>query len=191
MAKIQWKGGTLLSPLPAVLITCRDPETGKDNVLTIAWTGILDSVPPRTYISVRPERYSFELIRKSGEFCINLPNSRLVRAVDFCGVKSGKDMDKLRAARLTPEPSKTVSCCSIAECPVTLECKVFGEQDLGSHTMFLADVLAVTVDESIIDEKGRMAVEKAGLMAYAHGTYFTMGKKIGTFGFSVRKKKRS
>ena len=191
MSKIKWKGGTLLSPLPAVLVTCRDPETGRDNVLTIAWTGILNSDPPRTYVSVRPERLSFEWIRKSGEFCINLPTAGLARAVDLCGVKSGRDADKFRLAGLTPEPSSAVGCCSIAECPVTLECRVFGETPLGSHTMFMADILAVTVDERIVDEKGRMALEQAGLLAYAHGTYFALGKQLGTFGYSVRKRKRS
>ncbi|MBP5231056.1 MAG: flavin reductase family protein [Clostridia bacterium] len=191
MAKKQWRSGTLLSPLPAVLVTCRDPESGRDNVLTIGWTGILNSDPPRTYVSVRPERLSYEWIRKTGEFCINLPTSRMARAVDLCGVRSGRDTDKFRLARLTAEPSREVSCCSIAECPVTLECRVFREENLGSHTMFLADIVSVGVDESIIDEKGRMAIEKAGLLAYGHGTYFALGRKIGTFGFSVRKKKKS
>ena len=189
MGKTQWKGGTLLAPVPAVLVTCRDPETGKDNILTIGWTGIVNSDPPRTYISVRPERFSYGIIRKTGEFCINLPHSRLVRAVDLCGVKSGKDVDKFALCRLTAEPSGTVACASIAECPVTLECLVFEEKELGSHTMFLADILAVTVDESIVDEKGRMVLEKAQLMAYGHGTYFALGKRIGRFGYSVRKKK--
>lgn len=189
MAKIQWKGGTLLAPVPAVLVTVRDPETGKNNILTIGWTGIVNSDPPRTYISVRPERFSYGLIRETGEFCINLPHSHLVRAVDLCGVKTGRNTDKFALCGLTAEPSGTVACASIAECPVTLECRVFEEKPLGSHTMFLADILAVSVDESIIDGKGRMALEKAGLMAYGHGTYFTLGKRIGTFGYSVRKKK--
>lgn len=189
MSKIKWKGGTLLAPVPAVLVTCRDPETGKDNILTIGWTGVLNSDPPRTYISVRPERFSYDIIRKTGEFCINLPPSQLVRAVDLCGVKSGKDTDKFQLTRLTAEASNDVGCASIAECPVTLECRVFREEDLGSHTMFLADILSVSVDERIIDEKGRMVLEKARLMAYGHGTYFALGKRIGRFGFSVRKKK--
>lgn len=187
MAKMLWKGGTMLSPVPAVLVSCASGE--KTNVLTVAWTGIINSDPPRAYISVRPERYSYQLIHESGEFCINLPTSYMARIVDFCGVKSGREINKFEKLNITAEPSRTVSCPSVAECPVTLECKVFEEKALGSHTMFLADITAVTVDEKIVDEKGRMAVEKANLMTYGHGTYFTLGKRIGTFGYSVRKKK--
>ena len=189
MAKVKWKGGTLLSPLPVVLVTCRDPETGETDVLTVAWTGILNSDPPRAYVSVRPERHSYGMIRKSGEFCINLPHAHMVRTVDLCGVKSGRDTDKFKLCRLTAEPSHTVACPSIGECPVTLECRVFKTEELGSHTMFMADITAVTVDEALIDEKGRMSPEKAGLTAYVHGAYFALGKRIGKFGYSVRKKK--
>lgn len=187
MAKIKWKGGTVMCPVPAVLVTSADGE--RQNVFTAAWTGIVCSNPPRTYVSVRPDRYSYELIRKSGEFCINLPTSYMARLVDFCGVKSGREFDKLGKLNLTAEPSTEVSCPSIAECPVTLECRVFEEKELGSHTMFLADIVAVTVDGKILDEKGRLAIEKANLMTYGHGTYFALGKRIGTFGFSVKKKK--
>lgn len=185
MSKLQWKGGTLLTPVPAVLVSCGDAET--KNVFTVAWTGIVCSHPPRTYVSVRPERYSYALIRETKEFCINLPSSRMVRAVDLCGVRSGRDTDKFRKLHLTPEASQTVSCVSVSECPITLECKVFEEKELGSHTMFLADITAVTVEEALLDENGRLHPEKAGLMAYSHGTYHTLGKKIGTFGFSVKK----
>ncbi len=185
MSKLQWKGGAMLSPVPAVLVSCGDRET--KNVFTVAWTGILCSRPPRTYVSVRPERYSYALIRQTKEFCINLPSSRLVRAVDFCGVRSGRDVDKFRKLHLTAEPSQTVSCVSIAECPITLECRVFEEKELGSHTMFLADITAVTVEETLLDENGKLCLAKAGLMAYSHGTYHTLGKKIGSFGFSVKK----
>lgn len=187
MAKIQWKGGTILSPVPVVLVSCADGE--KKNVFTVAWTGIVCSNPPRTYVSVRPERYSHELISKSGEFCINLPTSYMAKLVDFCGVKSGREFDKFGKLNLTAEPSKTVSCPSVAECPITLECKVFEQKELGSHTMFLADITAVTVNEAILDGKGRMSIEKANLMAYGHGTYYTLGKRIGSFGYSVKKKK--
>lgn len=177
----------MLSPVPAVLVSCADGE--RNNVFTVAWTGIVCSKPPRTYVSVRPERYSYELIQKSGAFCINLPTSYMVRLVDFCGVKSGREIDKFAKLQLTPEPSLTVPCPSIAECPITLECKVFEEKPLGSHTMFLADITAVTVDERLIGEDGKMRIEKANLMAYGHGTYYTLGKRIGTFGYSVKKKK--
>lgn len=187
MAKLRWKGGTILSPVPAVLVSCA--AEGKQNLFTVAWTGIVCSNPPRTYISVRPERYSYALIQKSREFCINLPTSRLVKAVDFCGVKSGRDVDKFQTWHLTAEASETVSCPSIGECPITLECRVFEEKPLGSHTMFLADITAVTVDERIVGEDGKMHLEQANLMAYGHGTYYTLGKRIGTFGYSVRKKK--
>ena len=134
-------------------------------------------------------RYSYELIQKSGTFCINLPTSYMVRLVDFCGVKSGRDLDKFSKLQLTPEPSLTVTCPSVAECPITLECKVFEEKPLGSHTMFLADITTVTVDERIVGEDGKMRLEKANLLAYGHGTYYTLGKRIGTFGYSVKKKK--
>lgn len=187
MAKITWKGGTILSPVPVVLVSCADGA--KQNVFTVAWTGIVCSNPPRTYVSVRPERYSYELIKNSGEFCINLPTSYMAKLVDFCGVKSGREFDKFGNLNLTPEPSTAVSCPSVAECPITLECKVFEQKDLGSHTMFLADIKAVTVDERILDSRGRLSVEKANLMAYGHGTYYTLGKRVGTFGYSVKKKK--
>lgn len=187
MSKIQWKGGTILCPVPAVLVSCADGE--KKNVFTVAWTGIICSNPPRTYVSVRPERYSYDLIKNSGEFCINLPTSYMAKLVDFCGVKSGKEINKFETLNLTPEASTAVSCPSVAECPVTLECKVFEAKDLGSHTMFMADIVAVTVDEKILDARGRMSIEKANLMTYGHGTYYALGKRIGTFGYSVKKKK--
>lgn len=176
-----------MSPLPSVLVSCS--HGGKDNLITVGWTGIVCSNPPRTYVSIRPERFSYDLIKESGEFCINLPSSYLVKAVDFCGVRSGKDMDKFDMCRLTREASHTVSCPSVAECPITLECKVFEAKELGSHTMFLADITAVTVDESIIGEDGKMHLEKAHPMAYGHGAYYTLGKRIGKFGYSVKKRK--
>ena len=187
MSKQQWKGGALLAPVPAVLVSCGNKET--DNLITIGWTGICATHPPKLYISVRPERYSYEIIKQSGEFCVNLPNTKMVRALDFCGVKSGRDTDKFKQTGLTKSDSFAVECKSVAESPLTLECKVDKIIPLGSHDMFIADIVAVSVDESIIDENGRLMLERAELLAYSHGDYFTLGKKIGDFGFSVRKKK--
>lgn len=187
MAKQKWKGSTLLAPVPSVLVSCGNAENA--NLITIGWTGIAASHPPKLYISVRPERYSYDIIKKSGEFCVNLPTADMVRAVDYCGVKSGRDNDKFADCKLTKAESFEVSCVSVAECPITLECKVSDIIPLGSHDMFLADILAVSVDESLVDDKGRLMLEKANLFAYAHGDYFALGKKIGDFGYSVRKKK--
>lgn len=185
--KQKWKGGALLSPVPAVLVSCGNSE--KANLITIAWTGIVCTQPPKLYISVRPERYSYKIIEESGEFCVNLPTAEMVRAVDFCGVRSGKDVDKFAETRLTKAGSFEVKCPSVAECPLTLECKVSQKIALGTHDMFIADIVAVAADDCLIDEKGRLMLEKANLFAYAHGDYFSLGKKIGDFGFSVRKKK--
>lgn len=176
-----------MAPVPAVLVSCGNKET--DNLITIGWTGICATHPPKLYISVRPERYSYEIIKQSGEFCVNLPNTKMVRALDFCGVKSGRDTDKFKQTGLTKSDSFAVGCKSVAESPLTLECKVDKIIPLGSHDMFIADIVAVSVDESIIDENGRLMLERAELLAYSHGDYFTLGKKIGDFGFSVRKKK--
>jgi len=188
MAKISWKGGALLSPVPVVLITSADGY--KKNVCTVAWTGILNTNPAKAYISVRPSRYTHELISKSREFCINLPSSSLVRIVDYCGVKSGRDIDKFGTLAITPEDSTIVACPSIVECPVTMECKVTDIVSLGSHDMFIADIVAVNIDEYLLDETGKLRLEKAGLFAYSHGSYHTLGKKIGSFGYSVKKKKK-
>ncbi len=187
MAKIKWKPGTLLSPVPPALISCS--YEGKDNLITIAWTGIVNSDPPKTYISVRTERFSYDLIKNSGEFVINLPSSHIVRSIDFCGVKSGREVDKFKLCKLTKEKATSVSCPMVAESPVSLECKVTDIIPLGSHDMFIADIVAVNVDERYIDEKGRFMAEKCSLAAYAHGKYFALGKKIGSFGYSVKKKK--
>ncbi len=189
MAKIKWKGGALLSPLPAVLVSCGNGEV--ENVFTVAWTGIVCTKPPMLSISVRKERFSYDLIDKSGEFCVNLTPESLVRAVDYCGVKSGRDVDKFKEMKLTKTESFEVKCPSINECPITLECRVNRKIELGSHDMFIADIVAVGADESLIDEKGRLMLEKARLLSYSHGDYFSLGKKIGDFGFSVRKKKRN
>ncbi len=186
MSKVVWKPGTLLSPLPAVLVSCGTME--KPNVLTIAWTGIVNSDPAMTYISVRKERFSHSLIEQSGEFVINLTTAALIRATDLCGVKSGRDTDKFALARLTPEPASVLSCPMIAESPLSLECRVTQVLPLGSHDMFLAKIEAVDVEESLLDEKGKLHLSRCGLLAYSHGEYFAQGRRLGTFGCSVRKK---
>lgn len=186
MAKLQWKAGTLLSPNPPALVSCGSAD--KPNVMTAAWTGIVCSEPPMTYISLRPSRYSYGLIRESGEFVINLPTEALARAADFCGVRSGREIDKFSRMGLTAEPSRLVSPPGVAECPISLECKVREIVPLGSHDMFLAEIVGVNVDERFVDEKGALHIERCGLLAYAHGAYFGLGKRLGTFGFSVRKK---
>lgn len=187
MSKVTWKDGTLLAPVPAVLVSCGTVE--KPTALTIAWTGTISSDPPRMYISVRPERNSYEIIKQSGEFCVNLMPSSTVRTLDYCGIKSGKNEDKLAKRKLTALPCTQISAPMIAQSKISLECKVFDIQPQGSHDMFLADILAVNIDEDLIDEKGRLMIEQAGLMTYAHGTYFALGKKIGTFGFSTKQKR--
>lgn len=187
MSLLTWKGGTLEAPLPPVLVSCGTME--HPNALTIAWSGIVNSDPPMTYISVRPERYSFDIIRKSGEFVINLPTEALVPSIDFCGVRSGRDMDKIKACGLTLEPGETVSAPLIAESPVHLECSVVQELPLGSHHMFLARITAVRIDERYVDDAGRLCMEKCRLASYIHGTYYATGRALGKFGFSVKKRK--
>lgn len=187
MSKITWKGGTLLAPVPAVLVSCGSME--KPAALTIAWTGIISSDPPRLYISVRRERNSYGIIKQSGEFCVNMMPSTAVRSLDYCGIKSGKNEDKLTKRKLTALPCTKISAPMIAQSRISLECKVFEVLEQGSHDMFLADILAVDIDEELIDEKGRLMIEQAGLLAYAHGTYFSLGKKIGSFGFSTKQKR--
>lgn len=187
MEKVSWKGGTLLAPVPAVLVSCGSVE--KPTALTIAWTGIISSDPPRTYISVRPERNSYALIKESGEFAINMLPSALVKSLDYCGIKSGKNEDKLAKRKLTAAPCTQISAPQIEQSRITLECKVTEVIPQGSHDMFIADILAVNVDKELLDEKGRLKIEQAGLLAYAHGTYFALGKKIGSFGFSCKQKR--
>ena len=187
MAKIKWKGGAMLAPVPPALVTCSDGE--RDNVLTVAWTGITNTVPPKTYISVRPSRYSHGIIKKSGEFAINLTTRDLVRSADWCGVYTGAKVDKFSRCRLTKEPANEIGCPLIAESPLSLECRVTDVISLGSHDMFLADIVAVDVDESLLDADGKLQLDRAGLVAYAHGDYFELGRRLGGFGFSVAKKK--
>ena len=188
MAKQHWKGSVLLAPVPPTLVTCGTME--HPNVLTIAWTGVLATHPPMTYISVRPSRYSYDLIRESGEFVINLPTSAMMKATDFCGVRSGRDVDKFAQCHLTPEPAQTVKAPLIAECPVSLECRVTATKELGTHTVFEAEITGVNVEEQYLDSKGKLNLQQCGLMAYAHGEYFALGRKLGNFGDSVRRKKK-
>lgn len=176
----------MVYPLPAVLVTCRD-KTGRDNVLTIAWTGTVCSDPAMTYISVRPSRYSYEMIKETGEFVINLTTRELAKATDYCGVRSGRDVDKFEAMHLTKEKADVVNVPMIAESPVNIECKVTEVKALGSHDMFLAKVVAVHADEAYMDENGKFSLEAADPIAYSHGTYFTLGEKLGTFGYSVKR----
>ena len=186
MPKINWKPGTLLAPAPPALVTSGDGE--RSNVFTAAWTGIVCSEPPMTYVSIRRERFSHGIISETKEFVINLPCEAITRATDLCGVRSGRDGDKFALAGLTREPSHLVAAPTIAECPVSLECRVREIIPLGSHDMFLADIVSVGVDPRFVDEKGALHMEKCGLLAYAHGAYFGLGKQLGTFGFTVRKK---
>lgn len=189
MPKQFWKGSALLAPVPAALVTCGNMDD--HNVLTIGWTGIVCTRPPMTYISVRPERHSYKYIKESGEFAINLTTSAMCREVDFCGVRSGKDLDKLEHCGLHILPAHEISVPVIEECPVSLECRVTDEKELGSHTMFLAEIVGIDVDERFIDSKGKLNLQQCGLAAYAHGEYFALGRKLGDFGFSVRKKKKA
>lgn len=187
MTKTTWKAGTMIYPLPAVMVTSGTME--KPNVFTAAWTGIINSEPAMTYVSIRPSRYSHELIEQNGEFVINLTTQDLLHAADFCGVKSGRDTDKFAETGLTPMPCKFVKAPQIAQSPVSVECKVTEIKKLGSHDMFMAEILAVNVDDSLLDETGKLALEKCGLVAFCHGGYYGLSGQIGTFGFSVAKKK--
>ena len=188
MSKQIWKGSALLAPVPPVLVSCGQGESA--NLITVAWAGIVCTRPPRLSISVRPCRHSYPLLCEQGEFVVNLPTEKLLRAVDWCGVKSGKDVDKFSAMGLTSSPASTVACPILEESPVNLECRIFERIPLGSHDLFLADITAIQVDESLLDSNGKLCLEKANLLAYAHGGYFSLGEQLGTFGYSVRKKKK-
>ncbi|MBO5981132.1 MAG: flavin reductase family protein [Clostridia bacterium] len=183
-----WKPGTLLAPVPPTMVSCGTMEN--PNILTVGWTGITCTDPAQTYISVRKERHSHSIISQNGYFVINLPTVSLAKACDFCGVKSGRDINKFAHLGLTPVECEQSGCPAIGECPVSIECKVDRVIPLGSHDMFMATFLSVSVDEKFIEDSGRLALEKADLLAYAHGSYFALGKNVGTFGFSVRKKKK-
>lgn len=188
MAKIEWKPGNMIYPLPAVMVSCADKE-GNSNIITVAWTGTVCTNPPMAYISVRPERYSYQMIRETGEFVINLTTESLVYATDFCGVRSGRDVDKFSEMKLTKEKASVVAAPMIAESPVNIECRVREIKELGSHHMFLADVAAVHVDDAYMDEKQKFHLADAKMAAYSHGEYYGLGELLGTFGYSVKKKK--
>lgn len=188
MERQSWKPGNMLYPLPAVMVSCGRPGE-KPNIITLAWVGTVCSDPAMVSVSIRPERYSYDIIRETGEFVINLTTEALLFATDYCGVKSGRDVDKYKEMHLTPLPSEKISAPGIAESPVCIECKVKNELELGSHTMFVAEVVGITVDESYLEENGRFALNERGLITYSHGTYFALGKPLGTFGYSVKKAK--
>lgn len=187
MSKELWKPGNMLYPLPVVMVSVAD-KNGKNNIITLAWVGTVCSEPPMVSISVRPERYSYDILRETGEFVINLTTRELAFATDYCGVRSGREVDKFKEMHLTPASADRVGAPLIEESPVNIECRVRQILPLGSHDMFLADVLAVHADKKYMDEKNRFSLEKAEPIVYSHGIYMTCGEKLGRFGFSVRKK---
>jgi flavin reductase (DIM6/NTAB) family NADH-FMN oxidoreductase RutF len=189
MGKQNWKPGNMVYPLPAALISCGEME-GKMNLLTVSWLGTLCSDPPMCYISVRPERYSHEIIKQTGEFVINLTTADIAKVTDWCGVKSGRDFDKFKVTGLTPAAASVVKCPTVAEAPISIECKVREIKPLGSHDMFIADVVNIIADDRFIDpESGAFNLAASGIIAYSHGTYYSLGKRIGKFGWSVMKDK--
>lgn len=188
MARQIWKPGNMLYPVPAVLVSCADRE-GRSNIFTVAWAGTVSSDPPMVSISVRKSRYSYHMIEETGEFALNLTTEKMVRAVDLAGVISGRDTDKWKRCGLTPEPAEKIGAPIIKESPAAIECRVREKLELGSHDMFVAEVLSVDADEAYFGPDGRFALEKTGLIAYVHGSYFSLGKRLGSFGYSVRKRK--
>ena len=185
MSRQDFKPSAMLAPIPAVMVSCGDMKN--PNIITAAWTGTINSDPAMVYVSIRKSRHSYDIIKNQGDFVINLTTASICRAADFCGVKSGRDTDKFKKCSLTPLKSKTVTSPSIAQSPISIECKVTDIIPLGSHDMFLAKVTSVSVDEKFIDEKGRIRFDKCKLVSYAHGQYFQLGKSLGHFGFSVKK----
>lgn len=190
MNRQQWKPGNMLYPVPAVMVTCKRPGE-KANIITVAWAGTICTNPPMVSISVRPERYSYDIIRETKEFAVNLTNEDLVYAADFCGVKSGRDTDKFKETGLTPIELEHIGAPGIGESPVIIECRVMEIKELGSHHMFLAQVVGVSVDEKYMTETGKFDLNLSRLIAYSHGEYFALGRKIGKFGYSVEKKKKA
>ena len=188
MGKQIWKPSTLLNPVPVVMVTCADAD-GKPNIITLAWAGTINSDPPMLSISVRKERYSYSLIKEKGQFAVNLTTQKLAFATDLCGVKSGRDTDKFAVAGLTAEKASVIDVPIIKECPVSLECIVKNRLELGSHDMFLADIVAVDVEEGLLNAEGKLMLDQAGLICYSHGKYWNLGKELGFFGYSVAKKK--
>lgn len=190
MGKQFWKPGNMLYPVPAVMVSCAR-ESEQPNIITVAWAGTICTNPPMLSISVRPERYSYNIIKDTKEFVVNLTTKQLARATDFCGVKSGRNVDKFKETGLTPFKSNKVHAPGILESPVNIECKVTDILELGSHHMFIANVVSVDVDEKYIDQTGKFNLNAAGLMAYSHGEYYELGKQLGTFGYSVKKEKKN
>ena len=190
MAKQMWKPGTLLYPVPAVMVSCRNSE-GVNNIITVSWTGIACSDPAMLYVSIRPERYSYDMIKNSGSFVVNIPNRSLTYAADFCGVKSGRDVNKFEHLGLTAQKSNLVDAPSIGECPVNLECRVRDILTLGSHDMFISEILCVNVEDGLLDKSGKLHLNKADLICYNHGEYRALTESLGHFGFSVRKTPRT
>ncbi len=188
MSKQIWKPGTILYPVPVVMVSCGSYENS--NIITIAWTGTINTNPAMTYISVRPERHSYNLIKESGEFVINVTTQALAKATDWCGVRSGKDYDKFKEMSLTKGKAQKVNCPIIEESPISIECKVKEIVELGSHHMFLAEVVCVQADEKYMDKSGKFNFEKSNPICYSHGQYYGLGKNFGKFGYSVQKKKR-
>lgn len=187
--KETWKPGNMLYPLPAVMVSVTDGQ-GNDNIITVAWTGTICTNPPMVYISVRPSRYSYEMLKKTGEFVINLTTEELAFDTDYCGVRSGRDVDKFKEAHLTKEPAQFVKAPMIKESPVSIECRVTEVKELGSHHMFLAEVLAVHAQQEYIDKNNKFQLNKAKPIVYSHGEYLGTGKSLGTFGYSVKKRKK-
>lgn len=186
MAKQVWRPGNMLYPVPAVMVSCQR-EGEKPNIITVAWAGTVCSDPAMLSISVRKERYSYDIIKETGEFVVNLTTKDLCRAADFCGVRSGRDIDKFKEMKLTPCPSEKIKAPAILESPVNLECKVKDIIPLGTHDMFLAEIMAVQIDDTYMNETGKFELNSAGLVTYSHGEYYELGEKLGTFGFSVKK----
>ena len=186
MAKQMWKPGNMLYPLPVVMVSCKENE--KDNIITVAWTGTICTNPAMLSVSIKKERYSYNIIKSSGEFVVNLVTDKLVYAADWCGVRSGKDYDKFEQMKITKQKAKYLSCPMIKESPVNIECRVDEIKELGRHDMFIAKVLNVWADEAYMDSNGKFMLNSSGLVTYSHGEYFMLGKKLGKFGYSVKKK---
>ncbi len=188
MSKVKFRGGALLAPVPPVMVSCGTMEHA--NILTVGWTGILNTIPPKTYISIRKKRFSHPIIAQSGEFVINLTPASLVRTADYCGTYTGAKVDKFAACNLTKLACDEVAAPMIGECPLSLCCRVTDVVEMGSHDMFVADIVSVWADDTLLDERGKLHIERAELCAYAHGDYYALGKRIGHFGFSAVKRKK-
>lgn len=189
MSKKRWKPGNLVYPVPAALVSCSSKTHG-DNLITIAWTGTICTNPPMCYISIRPERFSYDIIKESGEFVINLTTAKMARVTDWCGVKSGRDYDKFKECNLTKSPAEIVSAPLVEEAPLSLECRVTEIKELGSHDMFMAEIVSVTVDEKYLDENDKFDLNSSEIVAYSHGQYRKLGQQLGHFGYSVKKLKK-